>query len=138
MFVDFYTCTTLKKILQLTNFISHVNSTSIEDKRNTVFPRFQILCIFCIAFLLYHLKAGLSFPGRSDGKESACHAGDPGSIPGSGGSPGEGNDNPHQYPCLENPMDRGAWQARVHWVPKRRTRLRNFHTLVYLGEGRLR
>ena len=44
----------------------------------------------------------------SDGKESACKAGDPGSIPGSGGSPGEGNDNPLRYSCLENPMDRGA------------------------------
>ena len=46
--------------------------------------------------------------GGSDGKESACKAGDPGSIPGSGGSPGEGNDNPLRYSCLENPMDRGA------------------------------
>ena len=43
------------------------------------------------------------------GKESACSAGDPGSIPGSGISPGEGNGNPCQYPCLENPMDRGTW-----------------------------
>ncbi len=47
--------------------------------------------------------------GDSDGKESACNAGDPGSIPGSGRSPGEGNGNPLQYSCLENPMDRGAW-----------------------------
>ena len=45
----------------------------------------------------------------SDGKESACNAGDPGSIPGLGRSPGEGNGNPLQYYCLENPMDRGAW-----------------------------
>ena len=48
-------------------------------------------------------------PGGSDGKAPAYNAGDPGSIPGSGRSPGEGNDNPLQYPCLENPMDRGAW-----------------------------
>ena len=48
-------------------------------------------------------------PGGSEGKVSACNAGDPGSIPGSGGSPGEGNGNPLQYPCLENPMARGAW-----------------------------
>ena len=46
--------------------------------------------------------------GGSDGKESACRAGDPGLIPGSGGSPGEGNDNPLQYSCLENSMDREA------------------------------
>ena len=48
------------------------------------------------------------FPGGSDGKASACNAGDPGSIPGSGRSPGEGNGNPLQHSCLENPMDRGA------------------------------
>ena len=56
------------------------------------------------------------FPGGLDGKESALNAGDPGSIPGSGRSPGEGNGNPLQYSCLENPMDRGAWQAAVHGV----------------------
>ena len=50
----------------------------------------------------------MAFHGGSDGKESACSAGDPGLIPGSGRSPGEGNDNPFQYSCLENPMDRGA------------------------------
>ena len=49
------------------------------------------------------------FSGGSDGKVSACNVGDPGSIPGSGRSPGEGNDNPLQYSCLENPMDGGAW-----------------------------
>ena len=50
-----------------------------------------------------------SFPGGSDGKASASNARDPGWIPGSGRSPGEGNGNPLQYSCLENPMDRGAW-----------------------------
>ena len=50
------------------------------------------------------------FPGGSDGKAPACNAGDPGSIPGSWRSPGEGNDNPLQYSCLENPRDRGAWR----------------------------
>ena len=49
------------------------------------------------------------FPGGSGGKESALNAGDPGSIPGSGRYPGEGNGNPLQYSCLENPMDGGAW-----------------------------
>ena len=51
---------------------------------------------------------GSYFPGGSDGKVSADNAGDPGSIPGLGRSPGEGNGNPLQYSCLENPMDRGA------------------------------
>ena len=57
-------------------------------------------------------------PGSSDGKASAYNAGDPGSIPGLGRSPGEGNGNPLQYSCLENPMDRGAWGATVHGVAK--------------------
>ena len=57
-------------------------------------------------------------PGGSDGQESACNAGDLGSMPGLGRSPGEGNGNPFQYSCLENSMDRGAWQATVHVVAK--------------------
>ena len=55
-------------------------------------------------------------PRWLSGKESACQAGDVGLIPGSGRSPGEGNGNPLQYSCLENPMDRGAWLATVHEV----------------------
>ena len=58
------------------------------------------------------------FPGGSDGKQSACNAGDPGSIPGSGKSPGEGNGNSLQYSCLVNSMDRGAWWTMVHGVTK--------------------
>ena len=57
-------------------------------------------------------------PRSSVGKESACSTGDPGLIPGSGRSPGEGNGNPPQYSCLENPMDRGAWQAAVQGVTR--------------------
>ena len=55
----------------------------------------------------------MAFPGGSDSKDSTCSTGDQGSIPGSGRSPGEGNDNPLQCSCLENPMDRGAWWATV-------------------------
>jgi len=55
----------------------------------------------------------------SDSKESTCNAGDSCLIPGSGRSPGEGNGNPLQYSYLENSMDRGAWQARIHGVAKR-------------------
>ena len=58
----------------------------------------------------------MGFHGGSDGKASACNAGDPGSIPGLGQSPGEGNGYPLQYSCLENPMDRGTWWATVHEV----------------------
>ena len=58
------------------------------------------------------------FPGSSAGKESACNAEDPSLIPGSGRSPGEGVGYPLQYSCLENSMDRGAWQATVHGITK--------------------
>ena len=74
-----------------------------------------------IARISYH-----NFPSGSDGKASAYNAGDPGSIPGSGRSPGEGNGNPLQYSCLENHMDGGPWLATVHGVAKSRTRLSVF------------
>ena len=59
------------------------------------------------------------FPSCTDSKESDCNAEDLGSIPGSARSPGERNDNQLQYSCLENPMDRGAWRAEVHWALSR-------------------
>ena len=65
------------------------------------------------------------FPGGSDSKEYACNAGDLGSIPGSGRSPGEGNSNPLQNSCLENSMDRGVSQAIVHGVTRSQIRLSN-------------
>ena len=79
----------------------------------------------------YHTVAFISH----EVKASTCNAGDLGSIPGSGRSPGEGNGNPLQYSCLENPMDGGAWWATVHGVAKSQTRLSDFthsltHTLV--------
>ena len=65
----------------------------------------------------------MGFPGGSDSKESTCIAGDPGSIPGSGRSLGEGNGKPLQYSCLENPMGRGGWWATVHGVTRVRPHL---------------
>ena len=56
------------------------------------------------------------FPGGSEGKVSAFNAGDPGSIPGLGRFPGEGNGNPLQYSCLKNPMDEATWQATIHGI----------------------
>ena len=60
----------------------------------------------------------MGFPGGPVGKESACNAGDAGSIPGWVRSPGETNGNPLPYSCLKNPIDRGAWLAIVHQVAK--------------------
>ena len=67
-------------------------------------------------FLCWIHICKVGFPSGSDGKASVCNAGDPGSIPGLGRSPGEGNGSPFQYSCLENPMDHGAWQATVQGV----------------------
>ena len=90
--------------------------------------RLSIFCIFvshrweivsrysfksCYFNITYNLRG---FPGGSDSKESACNSGDPGSIPGSGRSSGEGNDNPLQYSCLENSTDRGIWPAIIYGV----------------------
>ena len=68
-----------------------------------------VFCFYCFAAEYPVLILTADFPGGSDGKVSVYNAGDPGSIPGSGRSLGEGNGNPLQYYCLENPMDRGAW-----------------------------
>ena len=74
------------------------------------------------------------FPFSSVSKESACCAGDPGSIPGSGRSPGEGNGTPLQDACLENLMDRGGWWAAVHGVAKSQARLSDWHNAtIYLS-----
>ena len=79
-----------------------------------------------------HLLLRLS--GGSDGKASAYNVGDLGSIPGLGRSPGEGNGNPLQYSCLENPMDRGAWWATVRGVTKSWIRLSDFIFIYSLEE----
>ena len=60
----------------------------------------------------------MGFPGSSEDNECACHAGHLNLIPGSGRSPGEGDGNPLQYSCLENPIDRGAWWATGHGVTR--------------------
>ena len=84
-----------------------------------------------MTWFFYVLGSGLPtlmrlvFPAVSDGKESACNAGDLGLIPGLGRSPGDGNDNPLQYSCLENFLDRGVWQAIVHGVTESQTQLSN-------------
>ena len=92
-----------------------------------LFPAMSILFPFNMALKLWMLY----FPGGSDGKASVYNAGDPGSSPGLGRSPGEGNSNPLQYYCLENPMERGAWKAAVYGVAKSWTRLSDFTSLHF-------
>ena len=90
------------------------------------FRMIEAYYIYCALHFCYW-----GFPGGSEVKASACNAGDLGSIPGSGRSPGEGNGKPLQYSCLENPMDGGAWWATVHGVAKSQTRLSNFTYFYY-------
>ena len=74
--------------------------------------------VFSVKYNYWHSQG---FPGCLEGKASAYNAGDLGSIPESGRSPGESNGNSLQYSCLENPMDGGAWEAAVHGVAKSQT-----------------
>ena len=83
-------------------FLISLSDSSLLVHRNTT--HFYILTLYPET-----LPDSLGFPGDSEVKVSACNAGDRGLIPGLGRSPGEGNGNPLQYSCLENPMDRGAW-----------------------------
>ena len=82
----------------------------------------ELLC--AVGIYKLYLECG-GFPGGSDSKESACSVGDPGLIPQSGKSSGEGNGYPCWYSCLENSMDRGAWRATVHGVAKSWIQLRD-------------
>ena len=102
-------------------------SLSSSSSHENIFPKtFSTLTpqgkhpLYCDSSLslkaIYETDRG--FPSGSDGKESTCNAGDPGSSHGSGRSPGEGNGNPLQYPCLGNPMHRGAWEATVPGLAK--------------------
>ena len=79
----------------------------------------------CVVIFILDKIMYWGFPGGSVGEEPTGNAGDLGSIPESGRCPRGGNGNPLQYPCLENPMDRGAWRATVHGVAKNQTRMSN-------------
>ena len=102
-------------------FFTYSNVLSIDCK---IKSSIYLLILFKL-IRLYTWKCLLivSFSGGSDGKESACNAGDPCWVPGWGGVPREGNSYPLQCSCLENPMDKGACAATVHGVAKSRPRL---------------
>ena len=98
-----------------------MNRIACESDLNNVFTQ-----IYIDPFLLFFLGSlpSMGFPGGSDGKESVCNAGDLGSVPGLGRSPGAGHDNPFQYTCMDNSMDREARLPTVHWVAQSGTRLK--------------
>ena len=109
------------KLLQLCATLCDLMDCSLSDSSVHACPT-----------LVNTQSVGLTFPGGSDGKESARDTGDPGSIPGSGRSPGERNGNPLQYSCLVDSMDRGAWWAIVHGVAKSQKQLKqlSMHALI--------
>ena len=91
---------------------------TFKNFKDLLLPTFKhALYIYCVCVCV----CVCSFPSGSDGKESTCNEGDLGSIPGSGRSPGEGNGNPLQYSCLENPMDGGASRTPIHELAKSQT-----------------
>ena len=92
----------------------------------------MVALFFFLKELPYWTMFCQNFPCSSVGKESACSAEDLGSIPGLGRSPGEGNGDPLQYPCLENLMDRGAWWAAVHGGLKSWARLILTYTYFHM------
>ena len=127
----YYFCIDFVLVLQkkVCTQISEFFVLHFESKVEKPFPESTKLKLtfFPYGFVfLYFSLLSIDFPGGSDGKASAYNEGDVDSIPGSGRSSGEGNGNPLQYSCLENPMDERAWQATVCGVAKSRTRLRDF------------
>ena len=103
--------------------VSHIWKSHHVKIYNVLIIIYTILLTFQFLSYINIFLNQEGFPGDSDGKESAYSAGDSGSNPGSGKSPGESNGNPLQYSCLENSMDREAWWATVHGVAKSQTRL---------------
>ena len=105
---------------KLTGYHIHraLQNAEVNTRRNEQTPIFHHKPCHIVQFFMHIMCTLMGFPSGSDAKESAYNAGDLGSIPGLGRSPGEGNGYPPQYSCLENPMDRGAWRATVHRVAR--------------------
>ena len=117
----------------------HASSPALNLRRQLRFlffcqylsPSYILYNLLTFVYICLPLECYLGFPGGAVVKNLPASAGDSrdaSSIPGSGSSPGVGNGNPLQYPCLENSMDRGAWGATVHGVTKSWTWLSDYHT----------
>ena len=117
---NYWICSRATPLVLLGSWITGRRSRDLSASKITWTKSLQSIYLYSV-----YLS---DFPGGSDDKESACNAGDPSSIPGSGRSPGEGNDNPLHYFCLENSMNRETWWATVHRVTKSRTWLSDWHT----------
>ena len=105
------------QVFQNSDFHFNARILPLANKQHQLFFfRWHRSFLFQKMSIKQQSKQPWGFPGGSDSKESACKAGDGGSVPGAGRSPGDGNGYPLQYSCLENSMDRGAWWATVHGV----------------------
>ena len=126
-----YTCRVSILMVSKTNLIIYRKDSAMPNIWDLIlkyyFQHHIPLLIVCLELCNFLLIMCFSLAAGSDGKQSACNAGDLGSIPGSERHPGEGNCCPLQYSCLENPMDRGIWWATVHRVSKNQTRLSDLH-----------
>ena len=110
--------------------------TRVPDTSHPRMHQYFLLSSLCLGkrtrvnqwgLLRFLIALTSDFPGSSDSKQSACNAGPPGLISGLGRAPGEGNDNPLQYSCLDNSMDIGAWWPIVCGVTKGQTWLSDWH-----------
>ena len=107
---------TLEDLVPQYYIIQHISCCALPARKQREFQSQTI--VISISQVPKGFLVAQSVKNQPVMQETACYAGDPDSIPGSGKSPGEGNGNPLQYPCLGNPMDRGAWWAIVHGVAR--------------------
>ena len=123
--------TNIDKIFKTNFYWSIVDLQCCVSFRCSTSESVSVTYIYIYVYMYVYTHTHMRSPGGSGSKESACNVGDLSSIPGSGRSPGKENGNPVQYSCMENTMDRRAWQATVHRVTKSQTQLSDF-TFIYI------